>query len=442
MAYDSDNDYYSIDSNSSDDGEFGYSSPTSDPTSANRVIWEGYLADVLAGNAPSFTPKDANFPSYETWLKTSEGKRLSSGDDANPAQSYLTTYYNVPDNSDEGGLSGFLNDLPIVLGLAGLGAGAYAGLSGTTGAIAGAEGVGALAGGTATDTLAALSAADTAGLTTMAADAGLTGATADAFVASGGTLGSTAAGLGTASTLEGLADLTNIPTGAINPSAQAIDGSAQTIYDAAANAGVPGYDAAATSGVAAGGDAGSTLGTVASAASSLIPGITDAQLLQGISGLLQGGLGYLGADASASALTDIYNQQRADRAPALEAYNSALASPDTWYNSAPSTGALDAVLRKLSVQGNPANNPGLMEQAAAYNLGGYSNYLNSLAGAAFGTAGTEATVGTNAANAGSAGYNAIGYGLGTALKQPSSLEALLSELSKNYSLNVGGNTLG
>lgn len=44
---------------------------------------------------------------------------------------------------------------------------------------------------------------------------------------------------------------------------QAIDASAQTIYDAAAAAGVPGYDAALTSGVAAGGAAGSSLAEIA-----------------------------------------------------------------------------------------------------------------------------------------------------------------------------------
>lgn len=41
---------------------------------------------------------------------------------------------------------------------------------------------------------------------------------------------------------------------------QLIDGSAQSIYDVAANAGIPGYDTSLTSGVAAGGAAGSALG--------------------------------------------------------------------------------------------------------------------------------------------------------------------------------------
>ena len=104
------------------------------------------------------------------------------------------------------------------------------------------------------------------------------------------------------------------------------------------------------------------------------------------------------ADQQTDTLKSIYDQQRADRAPALAAYNTALANPDTWYNSAPAMGSLDAVLRKLSAQTGSPVDPGALSRAAAYNLGGYNSYLSGLAGPAFGGQQTQATLGTNIAN--------------------------------------------
>lgn len=192
---------------------------------------------------------------------------------------------------------------------------------------------------------------------------------------------------------------------------------------------------AATSGLGVGA-AGAAVGPVAQAlgdGSSSIP--TTFGIPNNILGAaLPAGLGYLGADSQSDAMKDIYNQTRADRMPALNAYNNALNNPNTFYQSAPAMGATDAVLRKLSMQGNPANNPGLLSQAAAYNLGGYNDYLRGLTPAAFGTANTEANISMNGAGADAGKYNAIGYGLGNYFNpQPS-----LSDLMKNFSLNIGG----
>lgn len=154
-----------------------------------------------------------------------------------------------------------------------------------------------------------------------------------------------------------------------------------------------------------------------------------------------GVLGNMGADKMADALSGIYQQTRSDRMPALGAFNNALSNPDTFYNSAPATGALDAVLRKLSVNGNPIGNPGDLAKAAAYNLGGYNDYLRTLSGPAFGTTGTEVNVATGAANADAGGYNATGYALGRALNPTPNLQDLLGGLG-GLRLSIGGMNYG
>ena len=140
-------------------------------------------------------------------------------------------------------------------------------------------------------------------------------------------------------------------------------------------------------------------------------------------------LGAYGANQQANALTDIANQSRNDRLPALNAFNNALANPDSWYSSAPSTGALDAVLRKLSVtHGNPALDPGAMSKAAAYNLGGYNDYLAKTG--SLGLSGQAATTQaqTNAALAGGNTYNAIGSGLASLTNNQQDYSGLLTQL--------------
>jgi hypothetical protein len=138
---------------------------------------------------------------------------------------------------------------------------------------------------------------------------------------------------------------------------------------------------------------------------------------------LAGGL--FAANSQSNALTDVANQQRADRLPALTAYNNALANPNTFYNSAPAMGATDSVLRRLSMQGNPAANPGALSQAAAYNLGGYNDYLRGLSGPAFGTSNSEANINVNAANAQGGAWEAGGNALQNLLQPP------------RYNLNLG-----
>lgn len=158
-------------------------------------------------------------------------------------------------------------------------------------------------------------------------------------------------------------------------------------------------------------------------------GVSDAtaQLL-GAGGTTLAGI--LGAQSSANTLQNIYNQQRSDRAPALAAYNGALANPNTFYQSAPAMGAATAAANALSTKGNPADNPGLTAQLAANQLGGYNSYLSGLAGPAFGGDATQASLGGALANTSNQTANAVAGGLGNLSTPTTDLTSLLNSLSK------------
>lgn len=166
---------------------------------------------------------------------------------------------------------------------------------------------------------------------------------------------------------------------------------------------------------------------------SLIPGVPNNVLGQ----LLSAGAGYVGSTNLANSLKQISDQARADRAPALGAFNSALNNPDTWYKSAPGMGAADSILRKLSVNGNPSMNAGDLSKAAAYNLGAYTDWLKTLQGPAFSGAATNAALATTAATAAQNPLNALGYGANAALNpQPNILDFLSAVKGTNGGLPV------
>lgn len=358
--------------------------------SGDGGFWLRYLQNPAAYGA---TPKVANVPDFNTWA-------AQNSDRENTASDYVNTFYNVPLHQRHG-LDKFLSNMPVYMGAAALGAGAYAGLSAGGSLAGGAAGAGegALAGG-AFDMggVGALGSAD-------AAAAGLGGITAPA--AGGALSGAGAEGAANYAPVSDLAGGSSVPVTDLSP---------------VASGGLP--PPSAGTGAGLGGNVGTAAQTVGgSALTRLMNGTaTDADWANLASGALQAGLGYASSNQQSNTLQGIYDQQRADRAPALAAYNAALSNPDQFYNSAPAMGATDAVLRKLSMQGNPANNPGLLSQAAAYNLGGYNNHLNSLSGAAFGGQGTQAQLGTAMAGAQGGGYEALGAGIRTAFPQSNPYE--------------------
>lgn len=266
---------------------------------------------------------------------------------------------------------------------------------------------------------------------------------AGAVDAGGASLASLGADGGVGNTIAGLQGGSTLGTGFVTPGLDAAGGAFTTGGTASAfGGGLGGAAGTAATGLGTLANGGSTVVNAATSAANgiKIPG-TDITIPSNVAaGGIQAILGYLSSQQQTGSLEGIYNQQRADRAPALAAYNNALANPDQFYNSAPAMGSTDAVLRKLSVQGNPAANPGLLSQAAAYNLGGYNSYLAGLAGPAFGGQSTQAQLGTNIANAQGGGLEAIGAGVKTALSSSAMDDFYRAMADKVKATWGGGNT--
>jgi hypothetical protein len=110
-------------------------------------------------------------------------------------------------------------------------------------------------------------------------------------------------------------------------------------------------------------------------------------------------LGVYGAGQASNQLHSVYDQITNARAPSLSAFNNAVTNPNSWYTSAPAMGAADAASRALSTQGNSADNPSLISQLSANQLGGYNKYLTTMAGPAFGAQPLQAQLGQNLATA-------------------------------------------
>ena len=129
--------------------------------------------------------------------------------------------------------------------------------------------------------------------------------------------------------------------------------------------------------------------------------------------------GLLGSNAQQNALQGVLDRQTAERRPALDAFYGALANPSSWYQSAPAMGAAEGILRRLSVNGNPAGNPADLAKAAAYNLGGYNDYLGKMGSLGLSGQATTAQLGSQLAGAQGNTYNLLGAGINE-LTQPKS----------------------
>lgn len=212
---------------------------------------------------------------------------------------------------------------------------------------------------------------------------------------------------------------------------QAIDGSAQTIYDAAANAGLPGYDAGLTSGVAAGGAAGSTLG---------IPNITNGGF--GLGDIFKTGslantllgkvapaaLGAYGASQQADAYRDMQTQYFGLGAPYRDLLQKSYQPGFSLQNEPGFKDAMDTsfntFMRAASAgnargvsSGNPFDNPGAIMESQKYLMGNLGlpylqNYRSGLSQSGQLGLGPAAQFGGNAIQSQGGVYDAVGYGLG------------------------------
>lgn len=231
------------------------------------------------------------------------------------------------------------------------------------------------------------------------AGAGLDAATAEWLAASGAGAG---AGVGTDTAAQ-----------------QAIDGSAQTIYDA--NPAIPGTASGVT-------PTATTAATAGSALSRILGGnATDADWLSVIGTAGATGLGMIGANQQADAYSDVSNKWMQQGQWARDALKgtfdpgySMASQPD--FMNALNIGA-DAAARATSAKvGNPVDNPGAYAEMQKYISGSLAlpqlnttrNLLMNAGNVGTGAAGTA-----DMSAAGQTGgmYNALGYGLGQ-LTQP------------------------
>ena len=404
--------------------------PTNNILGPNDETGYGSISDAAAQNG-GFANRQAYieylYPGG-TWLD-SQRYQLPEGmtRDSGPVNPPVANW----DPADEG----LMKWMPyLIAGGAGLGLAAGAGAAGAAGAegLAGAGAAeGSLAGaGTGASGIANYSTLGLGGGTGTA----LAGAGADAALLGGGAVNAATGlgeyslasgvggGLGGGATLGGAAALSPFSLG--SPTASGAGSTAQTIGTGATT---------------------SNLGTAGTAAGAVAPGVLS-RILNGtataddwgklLGSVAPGVLGYLGAGSTADAAKEIAAQARADRQPSLDYYNSLLTPQgiENYYKTPEVTGSVDAILRKLSMQGNPADNPGLLGQAAAYNLGGLTNARARAAGPAFGTAGSEMNVNLAGAQAGAGQYDAIGLGLSRMLNPQPSFE----DTMKKYGLTIGG----
>ena len=419
-----------------------------------------------------FSVDEAKAMGYQTAIEGPDGHTLIEVND--PAYQQLMA-------SQKGGLSDMLKFGPLALmaGTGALAAGLGAGAAGTYSTLGGSGAGAAGAGAGLTDAAWGVNAANTgatagefglaggtAGSTgggLLSSAGGVTGIGAAPTVAGSGGLGLTgagalsggalltpttaaaaglslpSAGLTAAQAMGGIANTASTaatvpPPGASTAAQQAIDGSAQSSYDAAANAGTPGYDPSLSSGA--------TTSAATSAISRIMDGTaTAADYAQVLGGVGSGILGAVGSNAQADAYSDIANKYLNLGAPYRDRLNASyqpgfsMANQPDFMNSL-NIGA-DAAARATSAKsGNPVDNPGAYAEMQKYISGSLAlpqlnTYRSQL--------GTFCNLGTNTAGANDSAaagqtsgmYNALGYGLGQATQPDNPFKGLLNQFKLN-----------
>lgn len=465
-----------------------------DITGPDGQVWSPMLSTTEQGRIPTTVGEVTSDPRSSIF----QGKITEHNGVAYAPKSILTSA-EVTGSADNGFIQNFLNGPGAVLLPAAIltaGAIAAAGAAGGAGAGAGAlEGAtignapgigGTFASVGAEAGTAGLSAADILGLQQMGQAAGLSGSALEAFVASGGTLGSTAAGgLGG---FGSIAEMFGLPTPAYVPPTYGTPGVGDAgAFDqgGSAGSGIPGSGPASQQsfaslyGPAGGGfldsiknlftgGAGGTAGDAGKFLGGLLG--NNATLGSLLSGLAQGGLGYLGAEKTADAITEAQRlqneqlQRAGDQALAMQERYLGLGQPyrdllqktyqpgysiwdDPTTRDAASQAANYASRGYSATSGNPFDQPAaqggiyrdVLQQVALPQLNttrsqlGTFGQLGTNQAGAFGSqaVGTTGQQGNNAfagvGNAG-AGLNAIGYGLGQAINPPTDIETLLKRL--------------
>lgn len=147
-------------------------------------------------------------------------------------------------------------------------------------------------------------------------------------------------------------------------------------------------------------------------------------------------LGMVNGSNQASALTDIANQARADRAPFLNASKGYLSDPNSFFQGPVAQGGLDAIIRKTSTRGSVSDPAqlGIMNTSLNQN---YWNTVNSLG--TIGLGGNIPALQTNAVNAQGNTLTNLAGGVSALVNSPqgNTLEQLLKQYQGIFDLNTG-----
>ena len=194
-------------------------------------------------------------------------------------------------------------------------------------------------------------------------------------------------------------------------------------------------NSAAAGGAVAGGA--TAAGTAAGAAAGVAGGSAISRILDGtataadytqvLGGVGAAGLGAFGASQQADAFRDLATQARNDRAPFLAKANEWLANPSA-YIAGPGQSAMQGVLRSLSVNGNPANNPSSLATATEAGLRDWRGAVTGFGNMGLAGEDTRASLGTNAINSDAGVWNAVGGGIADVTRPRNSLTDLYRQL--------------
>lgn len=148
----------------------------------------------------------------------------------------------------------------------------------------------------------------------------------------------------------------------------------------------------------------------------------------GTIGQIGGGLlGVLGSNQQKNEGENIAGGLRADRLPYLEASQEWLADPNKYFEG-PGKASLDAVLRRLSVNGNPIGSGTSMALATEAGLNDWRNAVTGFGNLGLGGQGLQAQAQQNAATAGAGRYDALGGVLADVTQSKTDLASILKSM--------------
>jgi len=143
--------------------------------------------------------------------------------------------------------------------------------------------------------------------------------------------------------------------------------------------------------------------------------------------LLPAGIGAFASSQQASAIRDIAEKARADRQPFYQKAVGYLNDPNS-YATGPGAATLDAVLRRLSVGGNPIGDPAKLGIATSAGLQDWRNTVLGLGNLGLAGEDTRASLDLGAVKADKGVWDSLGAGVADVVKPQKSLEDILKSM--------------